>query len=44
LGLFDSSSGKDRPVELALQAAFREPEGYYRVADIAVASAAQPNR
>jgi hypothetical protein len=44
LGLFDSSSGKDRPVELALQASLREPEGYYRVADIAVASAAQPNR
>ena len=44
LGLFDGSVGKDRPVELALLATLREPEGYYRVAEVAVASAAQPNR
>ena len=43
-GLFDGSSGKDRPVELALQATLREPEGYYRVAEVVVASAAQPKR
>lgn len=44
VGLFDRSSGKDRPVELALQATLREPEGYYRVAEVAVAPAAQPKR
>ena len=44
VGLFDGSSGKDRPVELALQATLREPEGYYRVAEVVVASAAQPKR
>ena len=44
LGLFDCSSGKDRPVEMALQATLREPEGYYRLAEVAVASAAQPKQ
>ena len=44
LGLFDRSLGKDRPVELALQAARREPEGYFRVAEVAVATAAPPQR
>jgi hypothetical protein len=39
LGLFDSSSGQDRPVEWALQANLRDPEGYYRVAEIEVRSA-----
>ncbi len=42
LGLFDCSSGQDRPVELALQATVRELDGYYRVADIEVSSAANP--
>jgi hypothetical protein len=42
LGLFDSSSGKTRPVELALQAGLREPEGYYRVAQVEVSSATNP--
>lgn len=37
-GLFDGSSGKDRPVELALQASLREPAGSYRVAEVEVAS------
>jgi hypothetical protein len=36
LGLFDRSAGKDRPVDWALQATLREPEGYYRVAEVAV--------
>ena len=46
LGLFDSdsASGKHRPVELALQAALRDREGYFRVAEIEVASAAPPKR
>jgi hypothetical protein len=44
LGLFDSSSGKDRPVELALQATLREPEGYYRVAEVEVSSTAKLQR
>lgn len=44
LGLFDSSSGKDRPVELALQATLREPDGYYRVAEVEVSSAAHPKQ
>jgi hypothetical protein len=44
LGLFDSSSGKERAVEWALQAALREPDGYYRVADIEVTSAAKRRR
>ena len=44
LGLFDGSSGKDRPVEFALQASLREPEGYYRVAEVEVASTAKPKQ
>ncbi len=44
LGLFDSSSGKDRPVEFALKASARDPEGYYRVAEVDVASTAKPKR
>jgi len=40
LGLFDRSSGQERPVEFALQAGTREPDGYYRVATIMVASPA----
>lgn len=42
LGLFDGSSGKHRTVEFALQASLREPEGYYRVAEVEVASTAKP--
>jgi hypothetical protein len=44
LGLVDASSGKERAVEWALQAALREPDGYYRVADIEVTSAAKRRR
>ena len=44
LGLFDGSSGKDRPVELALQARLREPDGYYRVAEVEVTSPANAKR
>lgn len=39
LGLFDRSSASDRPVEWALQAALRDSEGYYRVAEIEVVPA-----
>jgi hypothetical protein len=44
LGLFDGSSGKDRPVEFALRASLREPEGYYRVAEVEVASTGKPRQ
>ena len=44
LGLFDGSSGKDRPVEFALRASLREPEGYYRVAEVEVASTGKPKQ
>jgi len=44
LGLFDGSSGKDRPVEFALQASIREPGGYNRVAEVEVASTAKPKQ
>jgi hypothetical protein len=40
LGLFDGSSGKDRPVDFALQASRREPDGYYRVAEVDCSPAA----
>jgi hypothetical protein len=39
IGLFDAASGKDRPVELALKASSRDPQGYYRVATLKVAAA-----
>jgi len=42
MGLFDSSSGKDRPVELALQATRRELDGFYRVSAVEVSSIANP--
>jgi hypothetical protein len=38
LGLFDSSSGQDRPVELALQEKLRQPDGYYQLTEIEVAA------
>jgi len=44
VGLFDRSSGNDRPVEFALQAKLRESEGYYRVAEIVVTAAVPPKR
>ncbi|MCX6942936.1 MAG: DUF4832 domain-containing protein, partial [Verrucomicrobia bacterium] len=44
LGLFDRSSAQDRPVEFALQVRLREPEGYYRVAEIAVEEATSPKQ
>jgi hypothetical protein len=31
IGLFDTTGGKERPVELALKASARDSEGYYRV-------------
>ena len=44
IGLFDSSSERERPVEFALKANVREPEGYYRVAEIEVSPATSPSR
>jgi len=43
MGLFDVTSGKDRPVEFALKAETREPDGYYRVATVEIARPAGPN-
>lgn len=44
LGLFDRSTGKERPVEWAMQAARRDADGYYRVAEIELVSAHPPPR
>jgi len=44
LGLFDGSSGQDRPVDFALQARLRSAEGYYRLAEVEVTPVAQPKR
>jgi hypothetical protein len=44
LGLLDRSSGKSRPVEWALQANRRDPEGYYRIAEVEVTAATPPQR
>jgi hypothetical protein len=44
LGLFDVSLSKDRPVEFALPASRREAGGYYRVAEVEVASTAKLKR
>ena len=44
IGLFDSSSGKDRPVEMALQATRREADGYYRVTEVEVSPDPKPKR
>jgi hypothetical protein len=43
LGLFDTSSGKERPVEFALKADAKEPDGYYRVATIEITPPAGKN-
>jgi hypothetical protein len=40
LGLFDGI----RPVEFALQDKVREPDGYYRVAEVLVATASENNQ
>jgi hypothetical protein len=42
IGLFDLSTGKERPVEFALKAGLRDAEGYYRVAEVKVLSSAKP--
>jgi hypothetical protein len=36
IGLFDSSSGKDRPVDFALKTSLQDTEGYYRAANVRV--------
>jgi hypothetical protein len=38
LGLIDGTSGRERPVELALVSSARDVEGYYRVAEVEVGS------
>jgi hypothetical protein len=44
LGLFDGTSGKERPVELALQEGLRDAAGFYRVAEVDVAPSARSKR
>ncbi len=44
LGLFDSSTGKERPVEWALQATRRDADGYYRISEVEVTSQPKPKR
>ena len=36
IGLFDLTGGKERPVEFALKASVRDPEGYYKLASVVV--------
>lgn len=42
LGLFEVSAGQDRPVEFALKTDARDPEGYYRLAQVSVTAAPTP--
>lgn len=41
LGLFDVSGKQERPVEFALKASTRDPEGYYKLAKVTVTPAVQ---
>lgn len=38
IGLFDSSTGKERPVDFALKASAGDAEGYYRLVPVSVAT------
>ena len=40
IGLFDAAAGKERPVEFALKASARDPDGYYRVGTVSVSAEA----
>jgi hypothetical protein len=42
IGLFDTSKAKERPVEFALKAEARDPQGYYRVQRIPMLAARPP--
>ncbi|MHB8897176.1 MAG: DUF4832 domain-containing protein [Thermoguttaceae bacterium] len=44
IGLFDRTGAKERPVEFALKASVRDPEGYYRLAGIKVNEASPSGR
>lgn len=44
LGLFDARPGTNRPVEFALKATTRDPEGYYRVTRVPVTAVQSPGR
>jgi hypothetical protein len=39
IGLFDSKSNAERPVEFALKGDLRDPEGFYRVTAVSVSKA-----
>jgi hypothetical protein len=44
IALFDLTGGKERPVEFALKASVRDPEGYYKLASVPVNEAAPSGR
>ena len=44
IGLFDLTERKERPVEFALKASVRDPEGYYKLASVPVNEAAPSGR
>jgi hypothetical protein len=44
IALFDLTGGKERPVEFALKASVRDPEGYYKLASVPVDEAAPSGR
>ncbi len=44
IALFDLTGGKERPVEFALKASARDPEGYYKLASVLVNAAAPSGR
>jgi hypothetical protein len=44
IGFFDLDTGKERPLEFALKASARDAEGYYRLVNVSVPSAAPSGR
>jgi hypothetical protein len=44
IALFDLTGGKERPVEFALKASARDPEGYYKVGSVPVIAATPSGR
>jgi len=44
IGLFALTGGKERPVEFALKASVRDPEGYYKLASVPVDAATPSSR
>jgi hypothetical protein len=44
IGLFDLTGAKERPVEFALKASARDPEGYYNLTSVLVNATAPSDR